>query len=62
MPIRSKICPAGPSSPSAISVRRRSSTGSIPIAPASSSMCCSSAQHTCGAVGARIEDDGWLLV
>ena len=24
-------------------------------------MCCSSAQHTCGAVGARIEDDGWLF-
>jgi hypothetical protein len=24
-------------------------------------MCCSSAQQTCGAVGARIDDDGWLF-
>ena len=25
-------------------------------------MCCSTAQQVCGAVGARIEPDGWLLV
>ena len=62
MPMGSKTWPAGPSSPSAISVRRRSSTGSMSMAAATSSMCCSSAQQACGAVGARIEDDGWLFV
>ena len=25
-------------------------------------MCCSTAQQTCGAVGARIEPEGWLFV
>ena len=59
--IRSRTWPVAVTEPFSISVWRRRSTGSIPSASASSSMCCSSAQHTCGAVGARIEDDGWLF-
>ena len=34
----------------------------MPIAAASSSVCCSSAQQACGAVGARIEPEGWWFV
>ena len=34
----------------------------MPIALASSSVCCSSAQQACGAVGARTEPEGWWFV
>ena len=34
----------------------------MPIAFASSSVCCSSAQQACGAVGARTEPEGWWFV
>ena len=49
-------------SPSFRMFRRLSSTGSIPIDAATESMCCSTAQHACGAVGARTEPDGVVLV
>ena len=62
IPTLSNTCRVGPSAPSSIRVRRRRSTGSMPIAAATSSMCCSSPQQTCGAVGARTEPDGWLFV
>ena len=34
----------------------------MPIALASSSVCCSSAQQAWGAVGARTEPEGWWFV
>ena len=49
-------------SPSFRMFLRRSSTGSMPIAAATESMCCSTAQHACGAVGARTEPDGVVFV
>ncbi len=57
----SNTCFVGPSSPSWIRVLRRSSTGSIPSASATSSMCCSSAQQTWGAAGARTEAEGCVV-
>ncbi len=61
-PIGRYFCRVGPSSPVSMQLSLRKSTGSMPIAAASSSVCCSSAQQACGAVGARTEPDGWWFV
>ena len=61
-PISQVDLPLGPSSPVSMQFLRRNSTGSMPIAAATSSVCCSSAQQACGAVGARTEPDGWWFV
>ena len=61
-PISPYTWPLGPSAPVSTAFLRRNSTGSMPIARATSSVWLSTAQQVCGAVGARTEPDGWWLV
>ena len=54
--------PVGRTSPGAIALRRRSSTGSMPSSAASRSICASEPKHVCTAPKPRIAPQGGLLV
>ena len=56
------FCPVGIRSPGASAFRSRSSTGSIPSAAASLSICASAAKQVCTAPKPRIAPHGGLFV
>ena len=58
-PLTSKVAVVSPSCTMFFS---RKASGSMPSVRASSSICDSTAQFACGAVGARTEPDGWWFV